>query len=475
LESSAPLPIRTRWQIASDAEIAAANEREGRGVEDAYRSAEEERARIEAVLQAGRWAGHEAYLIRMATHPDERVAGLLLDERGRLASAPDPDGSTWTLGAWLYARAMRDADRDGVLWSPLIDALDARHAWPRNLLNTPPLRFLGEEVRLPVRYPHERLELLRPAFQAASEAELRALGWMRSETFRTHLARTAGGLSRALVEEMFGAPRAWRYLIVNERLPAEARALLFERAGALLATAEAESTEAHDVADLLLVAAHHGVPLPAALVEVALQWVELPSETTSIGHGIARSSVVDALASIPLSADQGERLYQATLRQPSLTGKLRRVLRNPALSVATLRDALARFPRKSGIRLSVAQNRRGASDPEIRSALAGSRVPEVVEALAAAAPPEEFPKQLGRLGRTAPEAAARVLDQASGEQLATLQPKELAALLRSSHAGLRMAAIRALSARAPSAPGFVPEAASVMRRQAPAGRVRPRH
>lgn len=48
-------------------------------------------------------------------HPDERAAILVLEQRGLLS---------WSSRLVLCARARREAIRDGLLWSPLLDALD---------------------------------------------------------------------------------------------------------------------------------------------------------------------------------------------------------------------------------------------------------------------------------------------------------------------------------------------------------------
>jgi hypothetical protein len=160
-ESAVLLPFRVALKIATIEEIEAANRGEGRAGADAFLDVAEE---IYALHLAFRPA--PANVQRWLRHPDERVVLALLkralgDERFAERSGIHPADFTPVL--------LERADREGLLWTPLLDEMSRSAHWSA-IAETAPAK--GRASSAP---PHEghaaRLERLVPLVGALIEWE----------------------------------------------------------------------------------------------------------------------------------------------------------------------------------------------------------------------------------------------------------------------------------------------------------------
>lgn len=117
-------PFRTAPRTVHDREIEQANEAEQLSGTRAYPSAERG---IERASQAKSAVWDR--LLSWALHPDERVAIALLKN----PEQPWSRRNSTKLGIHVYARAMREANEEGRVWTPLLDALAVSGLWPGSI------------------------------------------------------------------------------------------------------------------------------------------------------------------------------------------------------------------------------------------------------------------------------------------------------------------------------------------------------
>lgn len=127
---SSQRPFRTALHIADAKHVQAFNEREDRTHGQACEPTREAINRLREQKTA-----NSARISSWTQHPDERVPIQLIEEGGQGGYTPETpqywrDNSA-LLRNQLYRRAIRQADQEGLLWTPLLDKIATFSVWTR--------------------------------------------------------------------------------------------------------------------------------------------------------------------------------------------------------------------------------------------------------------------------------------------------------------------------------------------------------
>lgn len=361
------------------------------------------------------------------THPDERVVMAALDRWDLAVHTEEP------LAQAVLWRANANAQADGVAWTPLLDRLAATDLWPD------PRRRPTNPVPHPDEYLEGTAGWLR---EKASLAEIKALlSAFSSYTALEAIARSAGALDRACVEQLMECGAALRALVSNPALP--------EGVGGML------------VADVARRMAAHGKD-----AEMAFDW-----RSQTINRGLAErgypftaeevEEVLEAFSdeAIPEKSRRGIAFEFA--KQPNLPGEsLARVYQHVADDIGAVRHMMAKagqdaplpFYRKvartttfSEIRGRIASVERLRADPEVRAALLERGSFKTLSRLWADATPEELSTLLRRMLELAAHRMGPWLAQNPIPADLPLTADDLEPLLTHTNGEIRMHGITALS------------------------------
>jgi hypothetical protein len=457
---STAAPFRFELRTATEEQLRVA--REAAGLD--FRPAEAEirsirrlapKMRAAAPREGARWAERWR---RWAAHPDERVVAALIE--ARLEYKP--------LGVQaeeLWERFEREAQAEGVLWTPLMDRLVVasmtedellfilstgqeqdflrqRDVWLRRLD-----RWAETQTRLEDVAPAARFESVLPLHAVARLSPVRGEGLFR-------------------LCEPFGPAGLWAPWARNHYVSDEDVQLL---ARATVRGLEAEETD-------------EGIQALQAMLrglwEATLRSPSLPPDAWDALHerlSAARDTSWDLrlgrdigtlLAHAALSAEQAETLWATLVRLgPTVTTQQGDkhalqsfLLRNADTPDTVFEQAVARYPGVFGVQRALAENDRALQNPVVRKALHQTRDERILSRLCADAEPRHFRTFLKRLlGHETPTAAA-VLGAASDAQIEALTEADLHSLLLAPRAEVRLAALR-IAARHQAGRGEKPKRA----------------
>jgi hypothetical protein len=379
---------------------------------------------------------------RWAHHPDERVvaqavqAGIFL-------------GAHLDLRAYVLHRGMQDE----ALWNPLLDAVGVSFRW-RATEGTVSTWARDAEVD----FDSQGERLRQVAAWAASEPDpeaYRGLDAFSAPPFWRTIAEESAALGPDLLEMLFTDPSRWRGLLQNPACTDEVRLWLEERAREILRRPE-YSSKISAVFDhvQLMVAAR--APFSEGLVDDLIACLHRHAETDRVHYRQIGSrdrwdawpmnALIERVGAVTLNDAQQHALYEYLLHRPESRAHFVWMAHGAGAALAA--RLVVEQARVQGVREALAQNPVARRAPAVRAVLKRSSSVSVLEALCADAAPAEFRTLLRRLGRQAESRqVARVLREASPEQRGALRAEDLAQLLASPDAELRLAAVAALSAR----------------------------
>lgn len=433
----AAVPYRATPLRADDQAIARANRgRKGARRFEPVRDALE-RARSARSLARSR-------LMALVFHPDERVPLELLRRGGR-AEGPwskNNEDLAFTLG--MMARAVGDAEREGVLWTPLLDALAGTRwwprpgaAWPAGMEPEPELEDLPEWCSL-----EEQAERLGPWLeqQANADGVLPLLTEFYSEELRSIVARRSGVLNDEMVERL-----EFTHLHDLAENPALQGAEL-ERVRREIETREqgAEQVATHRTGReqfahaCRALARLHRRGLADDGVSRLLDLVRSAGDVRSAADEESIEAAVDALildAAMDTAALHD--LFGLVARD---AGRVERLIAHPAANLDFLRRVAQRHGSAS-VRTALAMRSDTRRDPKIFKALSASSANDVLVPLAEEATPQQLCTFLARIVPRSWGAGDRALERA-GLAPADVDAAHLAPVLERGSPADRMALIR---------------------------------
>lgn len=196
------------------------------------------------------------------------LVGLLRDESPDLynVGAFPSAFSRLRLVAKLIDRAIRDADAEGVIWTPILDVLAETQSW----FDITAQRQHLQDVAVPT--PKERAQRLVPWISNATDpAALRGLARFRSSVILTLLAQHAPVFDEETLSSLPHFPWLANVLVTNPAFDAKAAQFLIRRAYEAWKESQAEATNPHSVnqhdlvqwrGNFLLMLLKEGHPLP---------------------------------------------------------------------------------------------------------------------------------------------------------------------------------------------------------------------
>jgi hypothetical protein len=274
-------------------------------------------------------------LRQLVRHPDERVPLALAEHRAGAIAARHLD-----VRLALYFRAIQDATRAGLVWTPLLDVLAATRLWPSGALAEERDRHAASGAVAPVLDLSERVVLVAAWVAAQADPDCAV------PTLATRYAPLAIAVSRAVQRV---TPAVARALLVRDPASAPSvagrRDLTPDGAETLAAWAVARWTAA--VPDALALRTLHALDArpeglrPSAVAEVV--------EHAVSGGRRAGEAVELALGLRSLDGPTVESLLPVVLHRSS-TQSLLRLLQHPAITPARLEAAWSRaVGRRAGL------------------------------------------------------------------------------------------------------------------------------
>jgi hypothetical protein len=203
----APLPVREWIRQLSREELDALNATCERSGNTAFRLAEEELRVMSG--DSGTPEDQERWM----HHPDERVPIAFLEVHPNVFSVGE------SASVAMYRHAVRSAEAEQVVWTPLLDKLGAR-GWP--------YRADAAGGHPPAR-PEDHIGALEPWMAIASETDLKRLLAFEHKAVSALAAAYAANLSPDMVAQLYASeagPKLPDALALNPNLNLEARARL---------------------------------------------------------------------------------------------------------------------------------------------------------------------------------------------------------------------------------------------------------
>jgi len=354
-------------------------------------------------------------------HPDERVLDALIRSPARYALKPKT--RLW-LDAAITARALHDAQREGALWTPVLDSLEpgtiATLEWSSHFDKVLTPRDIKPDRNT------DKLSRRRTSWlvaQTDSAPLLELLSHFRSRQIHSEVAQYASALSPALLRRLRRGDLSSK-LFSNPHLPAEEREKIRQAAIRALA----------------------GMPTGIS-----------PLSAESIVERVQRSknplSPEERAFLLPFSTRNAD-IYRLILMSPSLeTAELafilthadrpsiiRHVIKHPAATKEVLRLAA----KNRDARKRLADDPDALQDPELRSILAKQGSAKILYSLLRHVPDEEYPTLFSRLAKKNVVLALRHLESTDARR--SLIPNEsLVPFLKHPDANNRLRAITVLS------------------------------
>lgn len=359
-------------------------------------------------------------------HADERVVIATLTSRRRILA----DEPTLKLAVWQRADA--DARDEGLVWTPVLDAIAAQQLWPAADLG--PAEVAGEAPV--VRSAEEQAAGLLPWLRAQEDPErVAALLEFHAPAVRAAVAEHAPCLDTRLLTHLLD--HSWEQIAAaarNRTLGAAQVTLLAEVAARWLAREPARAGVAGAALAALRAAGHRSLGHGAQeLTSVIRQSRELAA-TAPIPHAtaLALETVLD-----------DPETPAATLRQALRACRwhadwLCRIAVHPAADVELWADLL-RVSRDPELRRTIARVPAARTDVAVRRLLSQSSDAEVLCSLVEDADPGDLPYLVRRLASVFPKLLLTALARAAAEGRLRATRSDLQPLLEHPDAGVRAA------------------------------------
>lgn len=418
-------------------------------------------------------------------HPDEDVAATLA--RRAFDSPPWKREDVRYVGDALIARALRDAQAEGLAWTPLLDAIASRHLWP-HVFTTEPGTETYEWPGLPGDEPREL-----PHFRNAETQIEPLLEWIASETdpaalrdlfsfsyarIFDHIAEHARAIDETVVRMLLGRQDRLAVLLTsNPHLSRDLADQLHAWALGSLVGRDARGRSEYGFAvgrpspltavDVILALDEtHGVPDSTwdDLLAVVTSWT--PEPTARWQCGPANEAQRDAAWAALMEERTAE--YRTPRRLLALFDRVRhepervlQLVRDPNAPIDLRLRALAET-RVQRVREFLAADATLRHHPGIRKMLEQSNAAAVLRPLLVDAPDAEWPALFMRLARSSWEEAQAVLREQPA-RVATLSIDQLRSLL---NAAPPIGIVKWIGLLAGS--GMVPEAYALLAERMPA-------
>lgn len=356
-------------------------------------------------------------------HPDERVPLALLSNRQN-PRPWDKAGYRKRVVDVLYQRAMQTAEHNGVLWSPLLDRLAVKRAWPGNFYSHHGRNYPWNvdetpyaEAPVQVRSAEDQAERLVPWIQEQTDPDVVGDLWaFRYHGVKRRLAEHASCLTPEWIARVLAESEFAPWLARNPSLTPAQREQVAEWALKLF--------EDPNVAPLTEPAGQHArralVALDAAMGSVAesvkerllevARAPEGPQEASSgrptyrrrLAATAARQTLVELASTEPALL---ARLYDAA---PEETDIVMAIVKHPNANCPVWRHVVrdtSYFP----VRDYLSDVPEARTDPVIRSVLAGSSSDSVLLELCKDASPAEFSRHFRKVVDKDAAAAVQLL------------------------------------------------------------------
>lgn len=467
------LPFRTQLITASAEDVATANATVDPAIGDGFLPTAEEARRVAA------WTGANAadHARHWARHPDEAIVVLAAVTHVRDFSAEDR--------AAFVERALEDAAREGVAWTPVLDRLAAHQVWPG--VSRIPAHVLPERIRNLTR-PQAQVERLIPWLESEATAEeLDEFLKFRAEQAWKLAARHARDLRTDQVGEMLEWFELARPLAQNPRaaqrhtrpLVAAARERMRSDHGAGKAVDVLRDLDEHPqpaiseedygaLVDLLedgtgartglrrfLLDSEHTPP--TALARIVPDLSRIGEARKALFHSQSDATVWEAA----FPPDSEEALLAVSIaHSDDVTDSQLRFLWERFQDSREFADGLAE--REStpvwllrgiadrhgdfALRKTLAANRTAVADPDVCAALLATTSTELLVAIAEhpETPAATFREIIERVAPEAPKAAAALLRGRTGRAPIDIRASSLVPLLNSDDSSVREVAVLAL-------------------------------
>lgn len=415
------LPFRTQFRTTTDLEIEQLNRRynlkgsraylpTASAIDKARSSKSMVPARLEALLE----------------HPDERVPAALIDNSIAVQStSPNRFGVEGSqLRYLLYQRAIRDAESEGVVWTPVLDKLAAESLWPTaDYSSYGRTRFSILQATKPLVSAAAQVEKLIPWIREQRDpGRLRSLLHFAYEGVLETVARYATCLDEALIDDLLQrSPHLGYHLAANPSLTKAQVDHLVRWAIAKLddpsairrhRTRSTTSLPRH-ARDMLLELHEHGWLLDRTAREELLRIAQnqpVPKaprkldDSERIEASQAAKSVLLGLGD-DLEPEILLRLYDAFKTDAD---DVRRIVAHPAATLEIRRHIVSECGFYQ-VRDYLSQSPELRNDPVIRAALVRSSAPSVLLRLCEDAEPSEFRRLFRKLARRDPLSALRLI------------------------------------------------------------------
>lgn len=418
----AELPYRVSFRTVSDDQIAQINREHGfKGaraylpVEHAVEMASEAKSLIDARLTA------------FLEHPDERVPCALM--QNRRSKKP------WGIGAraydrgklvrdTLYQRAMDEAERDGVVWTQMLDTLASRRLWPYVNYQGQSYTFAPQTNR-PTRAlisPYDQAAKLIPWIEAQTDpALIHPLLNFGFDRIAELVARHTACLDDSLLDRLLKQWRLGRDIARNRFLTDAQVRKLIDWALELLKSKPASVYSRRDYehsarygADTLVALHEPGHRIDAATRDALMDMVK--PKPTKYRYGYSNRYIEISTSEAALSALLGledlepERLLALYETLKGEQDHVMSIIKHPAATVEIWRHVATTsgfFP----VREYLSKQPAALEDETIRASLAKSSSASVLAGLAFDASPDEFAKYFRLILRRDASEAFRILQR----------------------------------------------------------------
>ena len=367
-------------------------------------------------------------------HPDERVLLGLIQDHYELV---DPDFTRIKSVDWsdakrrLLTRIYSDAEKEGTLWTPLIDAI-VKKDWVAN----------QRIVRKP-------LEQIARWAEEASEFDLDIV--MRSfeaPDFRRTIATFAGNVSHALAREWMkpGVLLSRSWLCQNPSLKPDVVETLAEILVSDIrayARGERPSTDSFVALAFLYRSGHQ---VPHRFLREIFTIAPLPEEGSvdQTKQNVFSDLVWFAnriISELPgITEEDLLIILRATANETRWAEKM---VHHSAAGVRLWTEALAKN-RGWRLKAEIAKHEPARQDPTIRQHLLKSNALDVLVEMCEELEPARFRELIRRAAARRPQLAARALDRARLDQLRELEPEDLGPLFAFANQNVRLSAMLAL-------------------------------
>jgi hypothetical protein len=388
-EPNRPLPVR-EWVRASDADLVRINRECGRTGEAAFRPVPEELRLIRAS------GGTAAEQERWTHHPDEAVPLAFFEHHKSLMR------TGVGVGHRLHAHALSSARAEGVVWTPLLDAM-ACSWWPGQDYVTS-----GDVKRHPS--PVHHLNVLCPWLPRASAADIDRMLSFRFAHVPILVARNARNVR---TDHLDGALKhRTKELVINPHLSADTRHEVDTR---LLAQAMGSASRSTQLFEIFALAGEAGLPVRES---EPILWDRFRANADFNACSALLANAHRTEAELLEIAEQSARPTSYWV------GKL---ARHPNASRSVW---LSMFERMKGdAYVLLAGTPRAVADPEVLAKLRRSRASSVMETILRSAEGDGVAPAFRNWVRSNPgKNKLSVFDSLRDSQVAALGPADVSAL-----------------------------------------------